>query len=146
MSYKFSNKIGHYSGNKRLDTSDLEEPRYDNEKTLEKWLGGKREIKFNRKLRRWKDKISKTIDPEKLQIHMVGQSHIDCAWMWRFEQTRKKAQVTFSKALLHAKMFPDTFCFALSEPLLLEWIKEDNPNLFKRIQATVKVGDIERHW
>jgi len=143
MSYKFSNKVGHYSGNKRLDTSDLEEPKYDNEKTLDKWLGGKREIKFNRKLRRWKDKISKTIDPEKLQIHMVGQSHIDCAWMWRFEQTRKKAQVTFSKALLHAKIFPDTFCFALSEPLLLEWIKEDNPKLFKQIQETIKVGNIE---
>jgi len=143
MNFKFIDKIGHYSRNKRLDSSNLEEPKYDNEKTLEKWLGGKREIKLKRRLRRWNSKISETVDPETIQVHMVGQSHIDCAWMWRFEQTRKKAQVTFRKALLHAKMFPETFCFALSEPLLLDWIKEDNLELFKQIQETVKAGNIE---
>jgi len=136
-------KIGRYSGNKRLDTDNFEEPDLDNERTKEKWLSGKREIKIKRKIRLWKEKISLSTDPEELIVHLVGQSHIDCAWMWRFEQTRKKAQVTFRKALFHAKLFPDDFSFALSEPLLLEWIKEDDPKLFKELQDTVKKGNIE---
>ena len=143
MINKFLDKVGHYSGNKILDCTKFEEPDYDSEKTLEKWFNSGKEIKFSRSLRRWKEKISKTIEPEKLTIHMVGQSHIDCAWMWRFEQTRKKAQVTFKKAILHAMMFPETFCYALSEPLLLEWIKKDNLKLFKKIQKFVKKGNIE---
>ncbi len=143
MDYNFIDKIGHYSGNRRLDTSGLEEPKFDNEKTLEKWLGGKREIRIDKKLNRYLSKISKTTDPNKIQVHIIGQSHIDCAWMWRFEQTRKKAQVTFAKAVLHSKMFPDDFHFALSEPLLLEWIKLDNPELFNQIKELVKKGNIE---
>ena len=134
---------GHYSGSKRLDSSTFKEPDHDTEQVKEKWLGGKREIKVARKIRRWKNNISQSVDPDIVQVHMVGQSHIDCAWMWRFEQTRKKAQVTFRKAIVHAKMFPETFCFALSEPLLLEWIKEDDPGLFAQIQEYVKAGNIE---
>jgi alpha-mannosidase len=143
MVNKFIENIGHYSGNKRLESSTFEELDPDNEKTREKWFGGKRELRFKHYLKRWCDKISSSIDPNKVKVHMVGQSHIDCAWMWRFEQTRKKAQVTFRKAILHAKLFPKTFCYALSEPLLLEWIKEDDPDLFKQIQETVKEGNIE---
>jgi len=136
-------KIGHYSGSKRLDTSNFEEPDKDTERSKDKWLSGKKEIKIGGMIRRWKRKISEYTDPDKIKVHLVGQSHIDCAWMWRFEQTRKKAQVTFRKAILHADMFPNSFCFALSEPLLLEWIKDDDPKLFKEIQKKVKGGNIE---
>ncbi|MFX1338315.1 MAG: alpha-mannosidase [Promethearchaeota archaeon] len=143
MDYELTDKIGYYSGNKRLNTSGFDEPRFDNEKTLEKWLGGKKEIKIGKKLNRYLNKISKIVDPNKIQVHIIGQSHIDCAWMWRAEQTRKKAQVTFSKAILHSDMFPNTFHFALSEPLLLEWIKQDNLELFNQIKDKVRKGNIE---
>jgi len=136
-------EIGHYSGNHRLDVSNLIEPEQDNDEIKRRWLSGNREIKIRRKLRLWNEQISPTTDPNSLIIHMVGQSHIDCAWMWRYEQTRKKAKVTFQKAVTHSKMFPETFCFALSQPLLLEWIKKDEPELFKEIQKWVKKGNIE---
>ena len=137
------NKIGKYSGNKRLDTSSFEEPDPDDEGTFQKWLGGEREVTAKRRLRICKNNISHTTDPNNVVIHMVGKSHIDCAWMWRFEQTRKKAQVTFKKAILHSKLFPNTFCFALSQPILLEWIKTDDPSLFNEIKQTVKNANIE---
>jgi len=139
-SHKFIDKIGHYSGNRRLDCQNLEEPDADTEEIREKWLRADREVSIKRRLR-----LLKNCCPgfEDLIIHQVGESHIDCAWMWRYEQTRKKAQVTFRKAVLHAKLFPKTFCFALSEPLLLEWVKQDDPELFKQIQTTVKAGNIE---
>ena len=123
-SHKFIDKIGHYSGNRRLDCQNLEEPEADTEQTREKWLNADREVSIKRRLR-----LMKNCCPgfEDLIVHQVGESHIDCAWMWRYEQTRKKAQVTFRKAVLHAKLFPETFCFALSEPLILEWVKHDDP-------------------
>ena len=58
--------VGHYSGNKRLDSSNFEEPDHDTEQVKEKWLGGKREIKVARKIRRWKNKISQSGDPEQV--------------------------------------------------------------------------------
>lgn len=140
---KLLDKIGHYSGNHLLDVSECEEPRFDNKESKKKWIEGERKVRIKRKLRRWRNKIIETTRPKNLTIHLVGQSHIDCAWMWRYEQTRKKAQVTFSKAVFHSNTFPDKFLFALSQPLLLEWIKEDNPDLFKEIQEKVKEGNIE---
>ncbi|MFX0018905.1 MAG: alpha-mannosidase [Promethearchaeota archaeon] len=136
-------KIGHYSRSRRIDASSFNEPDFDDEKSKEKWFGGKRKVNTGRLLPKWINSISKSINPENLQIHIVGQSHIDIAWMWRYEQTKKKAQKTFKKAILHSNIFPDTYRFALSEPLLLEWIKKDNPDLFKDIQDLVKRGNIE---
>ena len=138
-------KIGKYSGNRRADTSKLQEPDDDNEEEVKNYLTGNTKTRLESvprraasKLRYWKRRV-----PKNIQIHMVGESHIDVAWMWRYEQTRKKAQVTFRKAILHSKLFPDFFCFALSEPILLDWIKEDDKELFKEIQETVKKGNIE---
>ena len=136
-------RIGQYSGNIRIDTSKLEEPDLDTESERLKWFGGKRKINLDRVIQIWRKYVSPTIDLEDLIIHMVGQSHIDIAWMWRFEQTRKKAKVTFKKAILHSKMFPNTFRFALSEPILLEWVKEDDPELFNELKEFVKRGNIE---
>jgi alpha-mannosidase len=136
-------KIGHYSGNRRIDPSNFKEPDFDDEKSREKWFGGKRKVNLSRLLPKWIESISKSINPENLKIHIIGQSHIDIAWMWRYEQTKKKAQATFKKAVLHSNLFPGSFCFALSEPLLLEWVKKDNPDLFKEIQDLVKRGNIE---
>jgi len=136
-------EIGHYSGNHRLEVSDCEEPRHDDEESKKNWIDGERKVRIKRKLRRWRNKILETTRPKSLTIHLIGQSHIDCAWMWRYEQTRKKAQVTFNKAIFHSNKFPDKFLFALSQPLLLEWIKEDNPKLFKEIQEKVNSGNLE---
>ncbi len=141
--HQLTERKGHYSGNRRLDVSECEEPIKDDAEEREKWLEGGRKVRIKRKLRRWKNNISGTIDPKQLTIHLVGQSHIDIAWMWREEQTRKKAQVTFRKAILHSEVFPKQFHFALSQPILLEWIKEDNPSLFEKIQEKVNTGNIE---
>ncbi|MBD3197004.1 MAG: hypothetical protein GF317_18265 [Candidatus Lokiarchaeota archaeon] len=136
-------KKGEYSGNRRLNVDDREEHIHDDAHEREKWLSEDSKIRIKRKLKRWKNNISPTINPEELRVHMVGQSHIDCAWMWRYEQTRKKAQVTFRKAIYHSELFPDSFCFALSQPKLLEWVKEDNPELFREIQEKVINENIE---
>ena len=143
-----SEKKGKYSGNVRLSPVGKEEPDMDNESSRKMWLEEvfededfEEEVKES--IEKLKPAIKITMDPKDLVMHMVGQSHIDVAWMWRYEQTRRKAYKTFKKAVLHAKMFPGKFVYALSEPLLLQWVMEDEPELFKEIQEVVKAGGIE---
>ncbi|MHA1890637.1 MAG: alpha-mannosidase [Promethearchaeota archaeon] len=143
-------RIGKYSGNIRCDPKTFEEPDADTEFTKRMWLldgeiqsdpDFQEEIK--NRIENWKRAIQFTADPNKIKVHIVGESHIDCAWLWRYEQTREKAFKTFKKACIHADLFPDTYTFALSEPLLLEWIREDHPDLFEEIKKKVKSGNIE---
>jgi len=136
-------KLEHYSGNRRLGVSNCQEPRFDDEETKKKWIEGERKVRIKRTLKRWRNNILETTEPKNLTIHLVGQSHIDCAWMWRYEQTRSKSQVTFNKAIFHSNIFPNKFLFALSQPILLEWIREDNPELFHKIQEKVNNENIE---
>jgi hypothetical protein len=82
------NKIGKYSGNERLDPKKFEEPDLENDYTREMWFNEVnkdpdflKEVQENVKL--WKQNISVTADPNKLELHMVGQSHIDVTWRWR---------------------------------------------------------------
>ena len=98
--------IGHYSGSKKLDTSAIDEIQYDNERTRKLWLEENiddpehlDEIRIY--LKSNIEKISESIDPSKLNVHIVGQSHIDLAWLWTFAQTHKKGIITLKKVLLH---------------------------------------------
>jgi alpha-mannosidase len=139
---------GRYSGSERLDPSTLKEPDNENDFTRKMWLEDLQDDpdfheEIKEKVDSWKKAISMSVNPDDLKIYMVGESHIDVAWLWRYEQTRQKAIITFRNAVTHAKMFPKKYCYALSEPILLEWIKEDDPELFKDIQKTVKAGGIE---
>ncbi len=129
---------GRYSGNYRLDPVDLVEPDHDTEATRKMWLeDALKDPDFEKdaakKIKKLRKKIASSMNPEDLTIHTVGESHIDCAWLWRYEQTRQKAIITFRKAVTHARKFPGKFTYALSEPLLLSWVKEDDPALFEDI-------------
>ncbi|MFO8057602.1 MAG: glycoside hydrolase family 38 C-terminal domain-containing protein [bacterium] len=82
---------------------------------------------------------SKGFSPHELSVHSIGQSHIDAAWKWRLEQTHDKVYKTFSKAIEHIQEYPD-FTFSGSTPLYYEWIMEEHPDLFKKIQEREKQG------
>ncbi|PWI48922.1 hypothetical protein CEE45_04115 [Candidatus Heimdallarchaeota archaeon B3_Heim] len=142
------NRIGHYSGSERLEDPTLEEPDEDTEEVAHRWhddpeTKNKMIKEMNNKLKKWDQDIFGKYPHSKMSFHLVGQSHIDIAWLWRIEQTRKKSIVTFKKAVFHTNRFPKSYCFALSEPILLEWILEDDPVLFKDIQRSVEKGGIE---
>ncbi len=141
--------VGKYSGSERLDPTKLEEPDSDSDYTRNMYLEDlPSDPDFQEEIQKTMEEKLKAvqnfsgIDPALLRIHAVGQSHIDMAWRWRYEQTRRKGIITFRKAVYHARRFPD-FRFALSEPQLLDWIQQDNPGLFEDIKETVAKGGIE---
>jgi alpha-mannosidase len=140
--------IGKYSGNKRLDPSILNEPLQDNDYSKKMWLEDVAEDEdfyddAKSELDSWKKLVAQTANPEKLDIHIVGQSHIDMAWKWRYEQTRQKDIITFEKAIMHAKKFPGQFCYAASEPVLIQWLIEDAPKVYSELKSVIQSGGVE---
>lgn len=69
----------------------------------------------------------------------VGHTHIDVAWLWTLAQTREKAVRSFSTVVKLMEQYPD-YIFMSSQPQLYEFVKEDQPELYKKIQKLVKEG------
>ncbi|MDR1061765.1 MAG: glycosyl hydrolase-related protein [Clostridiales bacterium] len=72
-------------------------------------------------------------------VNVVGHSHIDVAWQWRFCHSRKKAARSFSTAIGFMDRFPD-YCYSSSQPQLFDYVKQDYPDLYARIKARAAEG------
>ena len=69
----------------------------------------------------------------------VGHTHIDIAWLWDLEQTRHKALRSFSAVCDLMDRYPD-YRFMSSQPILYEFVKQDEPELYARIRQRVAEG------
>jgi alpha-mannosidase len=78
-----------------------------------------------------------------------GHSHLDVAWLWTYEQTRRKAARTFANALALLDDDP-LFLFMQSQPQLYKFVQEDEPELFARVVAGAANGrfdpDVAAMW
>ncbi|OKP84938.1 alpha-mannosidase [Paenibacillus sp. P32E] len=72
-------------------------------------------------------------------IHMVGQSHIDIAWLWPARETVRKTSRTFSTVNALMDEYPD-YQFAQSQPQLFEYLKENDPVLFAKVKERIREG------
>jgi alpha-mannosidase len=77
--------------------------------------------------------------PSEGQLFVTGHAHIDLAWLWPFEETRRKIQRTFGTMLSLMDRYP-SFYFNQSSAQTYTFVEQDDPKLFKRIQARVKEG------
>ncbi|MBF6595055.1 MAG: alpha-mannosidase [Thermaceae bacterium] len=77
--------------------------------------------------------------PSQGRLWISGHAHIDLAWLWPFGETRRKIQRTFGTMLTLMERYPH-FYFNQSSAQAYAFVEEDDPELFKRIQARVKEG------
>lgn len=70
---------------------------------------------------------------------VFGQSHIDLAWLWTQEETKRKSARTYSNQIRLMERYPD-YKFLLCSPTVLENLKEYYPNLFARVKELAKEG------
>lgn len=75
-------------------------------------------------------------------VGVVGHSHLDTAWLWTMEETRRKAARTVANAITLLKRYPD-YRFIMSSALHLDWIKTDYPEVFQEVQALTSTGRFE---
>ncbi|ASG64327.1 hypothetical protein CEW81_23000 [Kluyvera genomosp. 3] len=77
-----------------------------------------------------------------LSVVGIGHAHIDLAWLWPIRETRRKGGRTFATALDLLARYPD-YHFGASQPQLFQWVKEDYPQLYARVQRQVREGRFE---
>ena len=75
----------------------------------------------------------------KQTVSCIGHTHIDVAWLWTYAQTKEKAQRSFSTVLELMKQYPE-YKFMSSQPVLLEYLKEQSPELYDEVKERVKEG------
>ena len=69
----------------------------------------------------------------------IGHTHIDVAWLWDIEQSRHKAVRSFATVCDLMERYPD-YRFMSSQPVLYEFVKQDEPELYERIKQRVAEG------
>lgn len=72
-------------------------------------------------------------------LDCIGHSHLDVAWLWTYEQTRRKAQRTFAIACDLLQRDPN-FTFVQSQPQLYKFVEERDPQLFERVRTYAGKG------
>ena len=75
-------------------------------------------------------------------VGIIGHSHLDTAWLWPVEETRRKLMRTLSNAVTLLERHPD-YKFFLSTVLYLKWVEEDDPVLFEKVKKFVAEGRLE---
>jgi alpha-mannosidase len=76
------------------------------------------------------------------QIYILGNSHIDVAWLWAIAETKNAMQRTFTSALNLQERYPELI-FNQSTAVSYQWMEQEYPELFTRIQTVVANGKWE---
>lgn len=76
---------------------------------------------------------------QQFTIRLVGNSHIDMAWLWPWTETVEVVRNTFQSVLDLMREYPD-FKFTMSSARTYEWMQEKYPDLFSQIEQRVKEG------
>lgn len=75
-------------------------------------------------------------------LYLVGHAHIDMNWLWLWPETKEVCRLTWTQAIKFMDEFPD-FRFTQSQPGAYAAIEQEQPELFRQIQAAVKAGQWE---
>jgi len=73
------------------------------------------------------------------ELSAVGHAHLDTAWLWPLEESRRKAQRTFSTQVRLMDEYPE-HVFCASQAQHYAWVREHDPALWDDIRARVARG------
>jgi len=72
---------------------------------------------------------------------IFGQSHLDLAWKWPWEETKRKCARTLSTQLTLMEEYPE-YKYLLCEPPIMEAVKNYYPELYQRVKEKVQQGQL----
>lgn len=76
------------------------------------------------------------------RITAVGNCHIDTAWLWPYDETKRKIARSWASQLDLIERYPD-YVFTGSQVQQYEWLKDLYPPVFDKIQKIEKTGQWE---
>ncbi len=77
--------------------------------------------------------------PSTTQCTAIGHAHIDTAWLWTLDETKRKCARTFATMLRLMERNQD-FTFLCSQPQQYAWMESLQPALFEQIAGAVREG------
>ncbi len=75
-------------------------------------------------------------------LHLIGNSHIDPVWLWRWPEGYQAVRATFRSVLERMGEYPE-FVFTCDSVAFLAWVEEHDPELFGEIRRRVAEGRFE---
>ncbi len=73
------------------------------------------------------------------KIYMIGNTHFDPVWLWRWDEAMASIHSTFRSALDRMDE-DDDFIYSFATPPVFEWIRKTDPDMFEEITARVNEG------
>jgi alpha-mannosidase len=75
-------------------------------------------------------------------VSCVGNSHLDLAWLWRYQETRRKSARTFASQLrlMLDPCYEQFYRFCMTQAQMFDWLRRDQPALFERVRAQCRAG------
>ena len=73
------------------------------------------------------------------KIHLIGNAHLDPAWLWRWQEGFSEVLATFRSALDRMKEFDD-FKFTSACSAYYMWVEKCDKEMFEEIKQRVKEG------
>lgn len=73
------------------------------------------------------------------RFYMIGNTHFDPVWLWRWDEAMASIRATFRSALDRMAETPE-FIYSFAAPPVFEWIRRTDPEMFCEIQRRVAEG------
>lgn len=77
--------------------------------------------------------------PAEGNVWLTGHAHIDLAWLWPMEETRRKARRTFHSVVGLMASYPE-LRFNQSSAQIYTWLEQDDPELFEKVKVLAQEG------
>ena len=79
------------------------------------------------------------MEKEKGRFHLLGNSHIDLAWLWTIDETYEVYRETFENVLNLMEKYPGLiFCQSMAQ--MYEWAEVQHPETFRKIKERADEG------
>lgn len=81
------------------------------------------------------------------QFYMIGNTHFDPVWLWKWDEAMSSIRATFRSALDRMKE-DESFIYSFTTPPVFEWIKETDPKMFEEIKGRIAEGrwELSEGW
>ena len=73
------------------------------------------------------------------QLYMIGNTHFDPVWLWKWDEAMASIRATFRSALDRMKE-DENFIYSFATPPVFEWIKNTDSQMFEEIKQRVAEG------
>jgi alpha-mannosidase len=115
-------------------------PRLLSDDILPVFLEEQNTEKYGRALSLLKNSLNSLVEKYGKRGSMVAlaHAHIDTAWLWPFEETRRKVFRTFSTVLTLMEHYD--FKYIQSAAIYYDWIKSEEPSIFERVKEKIAEG------